>query len=100
MGLTGAEMDVICCHLWISGRVQGVWFRQSTAQQAQAIGDLAGWVRNLPDGRVEVLVAGERALVMALVDWCQHGPPTARVDRVECEQEALPQALQAFHVRV
>jgi len=93
-------MGLSCYHLWISGKVQGVWFRHSTHLQAQAIGDLTGWVRNLPDGRVEVLVAGETAKVQALVDWCHQGPPTAQVEHVDLREEALPQMDVPFQVRV
>lgn len=92
-------MGLSCYHLWISGQVQGVWFRQSTLQQAQALGDLWGWVRNLPDGRVEVLVAGELEKVKTLVDWCHRGPSTARVERVEIQAETVSQGLAPFHIQ-
>jgi acylphosphatase len=69
-------------HLVVSGLVQGVFFRQSTVDEARRLG-VAGWVRNLPDGRVEVEAEGERAALEALVRFCGQGPPGARVDRVE-----------------
>lgn len=90
---------MICRHLWISGRVQGVWFRQSTAQRAEAIGGLLGWVRNLPDGRVEVWVQGELEAVQQLVDFCHQGPPLARVDQVEEKPELPDDDCGAFAVR-
>jgi acylphosphatase len=62
----------------VSGRVQGVAFRASTAQAARRLG-LRGWVRNLPDGRVEIEAEGDRAALEALVAWCRRGPPAARV---------------------
>ena len=56
-------------HLWVKGKVQGVWFRGACAEQARALG-VSGWARNLPDGRVEVLAEGEDEAVGHLVDWC------------------------------
>ncbi|RPI74350.1 MAG: acylphosphatase [Desulfobacteraceae bacterium] len=76
-------MEMIRVKLIIKGRVQGVWFRDSTRRTAQKL-RLSGWVRNLPDGSVEVLVEGPQEPVQKLVDWCRHGPATARVD--ECCQ--------------
>jgi acylphosphatase len=66
----------------VSGRVQGVFFRQSAVLEARGLG-LDGWVRNLPDGRVEAEAEGERAAVEAFVAWCRAGPPSARVEEVE-----------------
>jgi len=68
--------------LLISGRGQGVWFRDSTRQEAQKLG-VTGWVRNLRDGRVELLAEGAEEKVRCLMNWCAHGPPMARVDQVE-----------------
>ncbi|MEZ0373991.1 MAG: acylphosphatase [Candidatus Sericytochromatia bacterium] len=92
-------MSDIRMHLWISGRVQGVFFRQSTWQRAQAIGELNGWVRNLRDGRVEVLVQGEPNRVRALTDFCRHGPAGARVDAVEQITEEAQSGLIGFDIR-
>nr|WP_295377837.1 acylphosphatase [Pseudoxanthomonas sp.] len=66
----------------IEGRVQGVFFRASTREQARRLG-LAGIARNLADGRVEVIAAGEADAIETLAGWLHHGPPQARVDRVE-----------------
>lgn len=66
----------------VSGRVQGVFFRASTRERAQALG-LSGSARNLPDGGVEVIVAGDVEAIDALAQWLQEGPPRARVDGVE-----------------
>lgn len=66
------------------GKVQGVGFRQSTVSRARQLG-LVGWVRNLPDGSVEVLFAGEQAAVDALREWLQNGPCGARVDQLLLE---------------
>lgn len=66
----------------IEGRVQGVWFRGWTIEQAAARG-LAGWVRNLSDGRVEALFHGPAVTVDDMVAACRHGPPAAQVSRIE-----------------
>ena len=86
-------------HLWISGRVQGVNFRYYTRQQALRLG-LSGWVRNLWDGRVEVLLEGEEATVRQMVDWCHTGPPAAYVVGVEIEWESPSGTLDSFDIRM
>ena len=68
----------------VAGKVQGVFFRASTRNEAHRLG-LRGYARNLADGRVEVLVAGAEDGIQALAQWLQHGPPQARVDVVERE---------------
>lgn len=68
----------------VHGRVQGVWYRAGTAEQARALA-LRGVARNLPDGTVEVLAIGRPEAVDALLFWLQRGPPLARVTRVEVE---------------
>ena len=73
----------------ISGRVQGVSYRASTAAKARQLG-LVGWVKNLFDGRVELEAEGPPDQVAALMTWCHHGPPAARVDSVTVEE--LPSA--------
>jgi acylphosphatase len=77
--------------LRISGHVQGVGFRYSLAREARAHG-LAGWVRNCRDGSVEALLQGDAGAVDKLISWARHGPPAARVERVESTSldEALP----------
>ncbi len=65
----------------IEGRVQGVWFRESTRKKAQTLG-VFGWVRNCPDGTVEAVAEGPEEKVKSLVSWCHEGPPSARVTRV------------------
>lgn len=73
-------------HLWIEGLVQGVSFRYYTRQRAGQLG-LTGWVKNLPDGRVEIIAEGEEGALQLLVDWCHHGPPSAEVTGVKVEWE-------------
>jgi acylphosphatase len=81
----------------VSGRVQGVWFRESCREEAIVRG-VAGWVRNLADGRVEAVFEGDPAAVDALVAWCHDGPRRARVRDVERLDE-LPAAESGFAVR-
>ncbi len=73
-------------HLWISGRVQGVFFRAHTKEVAEKLG-LTGWVRNLPDGRVEAVFEGEEEAVKEAIEWCKRGPPLAKVEKVEVRYE-------------
>ena len=77
--------------LIVTGRVQGVWYRGWTVDEAVALG-LDGWVRNRRDGSVEILVSGPDAAVEALIERCREGPPAARVERVAVEEtdEAVP----------
>lgn len=66
----------------VSGRVQGVFYRDSTRRMAQDLG-ISGTVRNLPDGSVMIEAEGEEPNVQALIDWCRMGPPGARVDDLQ-----------------
>jgi acylphosphatase len=75
-------MDCVRAHLTVSGTVQGVCFRAFTREEARALG-LSGWVRNLPDGRVEIEAEGPMDRVQALIAWCRQGPPSASVDDVD-----------------
>lgn len=79
----------------VSGRVQGVGFRAATRREALRLG-LQGHARNLPDGRVEVLAAGEADAVAALVEWLHHGPPSARVEAVQWRSIDVPPAIAGF----
>lgn len=78
-------------HLIISGIVQGVYFRAHTRDMAQSFG-LKGWVRNLPDGRVEAVFTGDKESIQQAIDWCSHGPSSARVDKVEVKWVVSPPA--------
>lgn len=81
----------------ISGMVQGVFFRQATAEQARRLG-VAGWVRNRPDGRVEAVFEGSQDVVDQIVSWCRDGTPWSKVERVEVTAEE-PEGLDAFRIR-
>ncbi len=73
--------DLASVNMIISGRVQGVFFRASTLEQAQGF-NLTGWVKNLADGSVEVQAEGSRQGLEDLREWCQHGPPAAEIENV------------------
>ncbi len=77
----------VSIHCFISGKVQGVWFRASTQDKAKELG-LTGWARNLPDGRVEVIACGDKDKVDQLHEWLKHGPELARVSEVIREEIA------------
>ena len=82
----------------ISGRVQGVWFRGSTVSEARRLG-LVGWVRNLPDGRVQALFEGPEQKVRTAVSWCHEGPRSARVDSVAVTWRDATGEFAGFDVR-
>ena len=82
----------------VSGRVQGVSYRASTVEAAEAR-NLTGWVRNLPDGRVELEAQGDTAQVDSLLDWCRQGPPAARVDGVDTEPREIVASETRFAIR-
>ncbi len=79
-----------CLHCFVTGRVQGVWYRGSTRHQAEQLG-LTGYARNLTDGRVEVLACGEQKELKALQQWLWQGPAAARVSNVECKEVSVPE---------
>ena len=81
----------------VSGKVQGVFFRASTREQALKLG-LRGYAKNLPDGRVEVLAEGEAPTLDALERWLHVGPPMARVETVERGEAEVGEAGQGFAV--
>jgi acylphosphatase len=88
---------VIRNRVFVSGLVQGVFFRETCRRVAAARG-VAGWVRNLPDGRVEAVFEGPDAAVRDLVEWAHHGPPSAVVTDVTVHAEP-PEDLRGFTVK-
>lgn len=84
-------------HVVVHGRVQGVFFRDSTRERAQAHG-VAGWVANRPDGAVEAVLEGEPDAVDRVVRFLETGPPRADVERIETSEEP-PEGLSGFSVR-
>jgi len=85
-------------HLLIWGRVQGVWYRASAQKEAQALG-LVGWVRNRPDGAVELAAEGPSETLERLIAWCHKGPPLARVDGVRVERGEATGEFRGFEVK-
>ena len=85
-------------HLFISGRVQGVFFRYNTKRVAEKLG-VFGWVRNLEDGRVEVVAEGEEDKIDKLIEFCKRGPPLARVDKVEVKEEEFRGKFDRFEIK-
>ena len=81
-------MAVVCFKFLVSGRVQGVWYRDSTRRQAEQLG-ISGSAVNLPDGRVEVIACGESGAVDQLASWLHQGPPAAKVTSVSSESIAI-----------
>lgn len=91
------KTNLICKRSRISGRVQGVSFRYYTCRKAIALG-LTGWVRNLPDGRVEAIYQGDRPVVEAMSYWLWKGSPQSQVETVETEAQEL-QTFKSFEVQ-
>ena len=90
-------MADICVHAWVSGRVQGVWFRHFTREQAQANG-LTGWVRNLDDGRVEAMLCGDEKAVRHVEAWLSQGPELANVAEVVSEDVVSETRYEGFEI--
>lgn len=84
-------------HVYISGRVQGVFFRANTAKQALSLG-LTGWVKNLPDGTVETVFEGETNNAEVMLSWCRLGTPPARVDHIEYTEEQADESFNGFKI--
>jgi len=84
-------------HLFVSGRVQGVYFREFTRKQALRLG-VTGWVKNCPDGRVEALAEGERSRLDRLVADLRSGPCASRVDDIHIEWEEYSRSFDTFHI--
>ena len=83
---------------FVSGKVQGVFYRASTAERARALG-LTGYAKNLPDGRVEVLACGDEAKVDELIHWLWKGPAAAQVDGVDVQDADAAQVPADFRTR-
>jgi Acylphosphatases len=85
-------------HAFVSGRVQGVFFRSETSYEARRR-NVAGWVRNTSDGRVEAVFEGEKEDVEKVIDFCRRGPPGARVTKVDVRLEDYTGEFRDFKIR-
>jgi acylphosphatase len=85
-------------HMFVSGRVQGVFFRSETKHKAESR-NVKGWIRNLPDGRVEAVFEGEEEAVKALIEVCKRGPSGARITNVDLRWENFTGEFDVFKVK-
>ena len=90
-------MGKVRAHVYISGWVQGVFFRSNTRRVAKGLG-LTGWVRNLPDGRVEAVFEGDEEAVNEAIEWCRRGPPGAEVEGVDVAWEPYSGGYDDFDI--
>lgn len=84
-------------HVFVSGIVQGVFFRANTRDEARRC-SVTGWVRNLPDGRVEAVFEGEKQDVASMLRWCAHGPPGAEVKDMDANWEEYSSDFDLFSI--
>lgn len=89
---------MVRAHVYVSGRVQGVFFRTETQDEATRRG-VTGWVKNLPDGRVEAVFEGEKDRVESLIEFCRRGPPGAGVTDAEVVMENYVGEFRGFRIR-
>lgn len=85
-------------HLFISGKVQGVFFRLNAKKKAEELG-ISGWAGNLSDGRVEILVEGEKEKIEELIKWARKGPLFAKVDELEIERQEFKEEFHSFEIK-
>ncbi|HCM36608.1 MAG TPA: acylphosphatase [Candidatus Wildermuthbacteria bacterium] len=90
-------MEKMRVHLFVYGRVQGVFFRAGAQKRARKLG-LTGWAHNLIDGRVELVAEGEKGAAEQFVQWCREGTPLAKVDRVDVRQEKCTGEFEDFSI--
>jgi len=95
--MNGSENGRTRAHVFVTGRVQGVYFRATTEERAESAG-VDGWVRNLSDGRVEAVFEGSEEAVASMVEFCHEGPERARVKEVETEY-GEPKGADGFRIR-
>ena len=92
------ELAIIRVHLLISGRVQGVYFRKNARWEALRLG-LKGWVKNLPDRRVEAVAEGEEQKVEEFIEWCRRGPSIANVSELKIEHQPATGEYESFTIK-
>jgi len=91
-------VEKVRTHVFISGKVQGVFFRENTRKKALEL-NVFGFVRNLQDGRVEAIIEGEKDKVGKLIEWMKKGPSLARVDNIEINFEDYQGEFKNFEIR-
>jgi acylphosphatase len=92
------ESENVRAHIYVSGRVQGVYYRKNARRSALSLG-LTGWVRNLPDRRVEAVAEGERTRVEEFLGWCREGPSMAIVRGLEVAWEEATGEFETFRIK-
>jgi len=85
-------------HIYVSGLVQGVFYRANAKRVAESL-SLTGWVRNLRDGRVEIVVEGEEENLAKFIEWCKRGPVGAVVESVDVTREEYKGEFKGFEIR-
>ena len=90
--------EMVRVHIFVSGRVQGVFFRQNTQKKAKQL-KLTGWVRNLPDSRVEAIFEGEKDKIEEMIVWIKRGPIFARVDNTDVIWEEFKGEFDSFEIK-
>ncbi len=85
-------------HVYVYGRVQGVYYRQSAVEKALEL-DLKGWVRNLENGGVEIVFEGDEISVAKMIKWCEEGSPMARVTRIEIGKQQYLDSFDDFIIK-
>lgn len=90
--------EKIRAHIFVQGMVQGVFFRVKTRQKAKVLG-VTGWVKNLPDDRVEAVFEGEKEKVEQIIEWIKKGPLFSRVDDVKVDFEEYKSEFESFEIR-
>ncbi len=90
-------MEKVAVRVLISGKVQGVFFRDSAKKKADDL-DIVGWIKNLEDGRVEALIEGDREKVESMIQWIKQGPENARVDKTEIIREKHHGSFKNFKI--
>ena len=85
-------------YIIVRGLVQGIFFRVSTKEKAQQLG-ITGWVRNLDSGKVEIIAEGEKKKLEELIEWCNKGPSSARIEEVKTEWQLYKAEFENFDIR-
>ncbi len=86
------------CHVLVSGRVQGVFFRHNTLKKAKNLG-LKGWVRNTENGKVEAVFEGDKEKIEKMLEWIKVGPPLAKVENLEVKWEEFKGEFKDFKIK-